>query len=162
MNKKGFTLIEILAVIVIIGIISTIGIISVTRNIAESRDATVVDLAKNYAEGARTLRGKGDLYYEPKNGEAVVIPYEHVNGTEIENKDETGYGEIMPSYCFVGIVNNNNNYTYYVNQLDESFHFLDRVEYNNVTKDDILVGTEEMARVSLIELKAPYNDFYIK
>lgn len=161
MKKNGFTLIEILAVIVIIGIISIIGVIAVSSNIAESRDASVVDLAKNYAEAARTLRGKGDLYYEPKNGEAVIIPYSQVNGTEIENKDVTGYGDILPSYCFVGIVNNNNNYTYYVNQMDEGYHMLDRAEYNSVSKDDILVGVEEAARVSLPEIKAPFNDFHI-
>ena len=31
MNNKGFSLIEILAVVVILGIVSTIGIVSVTR-----------------------------------------------------------------------------------------------------------------------------------
>lgn len=161
MNKKGFTLIEILAVIVIIGIISGIGIVSISRNIAQSRDESVVDLAKNYAEAARTMRGKDNLYYEPKSGEAIIMSYDAVDATEIENKEKTGYGEIIPSYSFVGIVNNNNNYSYYINQVDESYHILDRVEYNTVTTDDILVGVDQLASHSITELKAPYNSFGI-
>ena len=36
-NNKGFSLIEILAVVVILGIVSTIGIVSVTRLIDNSK-----------------------------------------------------------------------------------------------------------------------------
>lgn len=162
MKKNGFTLIEILAVIVIIGIVSTIGIVSVSNNIISSRDSSVVTLGKNYAESARTMRAREGFWYDPKDGEAIIIPYSQIDGSSIENKDVTGYGDIIPSYCFIGVVNTKNNYSYYINQVDESFHALDRAEYNSVSKSDIISGAEDFTGSGIIELKAPLSSFNIK
>ena len=54
-NSKGFTLIELLAVIVIMGILMMVAIPSVSRVIENSRKDTYVDIAKSYANAARTL-----------------------------------------------------------------------------------------------------------
>ena len=54
-NSKGFTLVELLAVIVIMGILMMVAIPSVTRTIENSRKDTYVDIAKSYANAARTL-----------------------------------------------------------------------------------------------------------
>ena len=53
-NSKGFTLVELLAVIVIMGILMMVAIPSVTRTIENSRKDTFVDIAKSYANAART------------------------------------------------------------------------------------------------------------
>ena len=161
MKKNGFTLIEILAVIVIIGITATIGIIAVSRNINKSKDSSIVDLAKNYGEGARTMKGTDSFYYDPKANEALIIPYSQITGVDIENRDVTGYGEIVPNYCYVGIVNEGNKYKYYITQLDESYHFIDKAEYNSLSKDDILLGQEELVSHGVKELKAPFQSFNI-
>ena len=161
MKNKGFTLIEILAVIVIIGIVSTIGIISVSNNIGKSRDASVVDLAKTYAEAARSMKGSGELYYEPKTKEAIILPYKQINNVDIENKDVTGYGDLIPSYCYVGIVNDGKKNVYYVTQLDDTYHFIDRAEYNALSKTDIVLGEEELVSRRVKEIKAPYSSFNI-
>lgn len=161
MNKKGFTLIELLAVIVILGIITTIVITIVTDSINSSKDESVVELAKNYAESARVMKSNDSLYYEPKNNEATIIPYEQITGTEISNKDKTAYGNIIPSYCFVGIVNNNNKYSYYINQVDQGSRILNGADYNNVSKDDIIVGAEQVTSNDLKELVPPYSTFSI-
>ena len=54
-NKKGFTLVELLAVIVIMGILMMVAIPSVTRTIENSRKDTFVDIAKSYGNAVRTL-----------------------------------------------------------------------------------------------------------
>ena len=54
-NNKGFTLVELLAVIVIMGILMMVAIPSVTRTIENSRKDTFVDIAKAYGNAARTL-----------------------------------------------------------------------------------------------------------
>ena len=161
MNKKGFTLIEILAVIIIIGIFATIGIIAISGNILKSRDATVVDLAQVYGDAARTMRARDDFYYDPKSGEAIIIPYSQVSGSEIENKDVTGYGKIIDSFCYIGVVNSNNQYKYYITQVDETYHILDRVEYNSLDEDDIVEGSQALANAGVKELKAPLAGFSI-
>ena len=54
-DSKGFTLVELLAVIVIMGILMMVAIPSVSRVIENSRKDTYVDIAKSYANAARTL-----------------------------------------------------------------------------------------------------------
>ena len=54
-NNKGFTLVELLAVIVIMGILMMVAIPSVTRTIENSRKDSFVDIAKSYGNSARTL-----------------------------------------------------------------------------------------------------------
>ncbi len=162
MNKKGFTLIEILAVIVIIGIVATIGIVSISSSVLKSRDASVVDLAKVHADAARTMRARDDFFYEPKSGEAIIIPYSQVTGAEIENKDVTGYGSIIDYYCYIGVVNDNNKFKYYITQVDDSYHILDRVEYNLIDEDKILQGSNELSENNVKALKAPLTGFSIK
>ena len=54
-NSKGFTLVELLAVIVIMGILMMVAIPSVTRTIENSRKDTFVDIAKSYGNAVRTL-----------------------------------------------------------------------------------------------------------
>lgn len=161
MNKKGFTLIELLAVIVILGIVTTIVITIVSDSINSSKDESVIELAKNYAESARVMRSNDSLYYEPKNNEATIIPYNQITGTEISNKDKTAYGEIIPSYCFIGIVNNNNKYSYYINQVDQGSRILNGSNYNSVSKDDIIVGAEQTQSNNMKELTTPYTTFNI-
>ena len=162
MNKKGFTLIEILAVIVIIGIMATVGIIAISGSILKSRDASFVDLAKVYAESARTMRATDEMFYDPKSGEAIIIPYASVVGSEIENKDVTGYGNIIDSYCYIGVVNENSNYKYYVTQVDDTYHIIDRVEYNSIDEENIFEGVDELSSREVRNLKAPFNGMYLR
>ena len=158
MNKKGFTLIELLAIIIIIGAITTIAIVSITNSINKSKDESFIDLAKNYVESARTMRAEDKLFYEPRKDEAIIIPYSEITGTEISHNDVTGYGKILPEYCFIGIVNNNGNYVYYINQVDDSDHILAGIDSNTVSKADIALEGD-FSKIKGI--KTPFSTFSV-
>ena len=159
MNKKGFTLIELIAIIVVLGIIMTIVAVSVSDNVDKSKKESVSELAKNYAESVRSMRANGELNYEPKKDEVLIIPYNQIKILDITNSNATGYGKILPSYCFVGVMNKNNNYLYFINQVDESFHILDRINYNNLSKEDVQASEDILA--NLAQVTAPLSSFNI-
>ena len=71
-NKKGFSMVEILAVVVILGIVSTIGIVSVTRILDKSRqhyyetqESQLISAAQAYAANNSSIRPK-NLYESKK------------------------------------------------------------------------------------------------
>ena len=49
-NNKGFTLIEVLAVIVLLGIIMSVAIVAISGYVEESKLKTYVNIAKEYID----------------------------------------------------------------------------------------------------------------
>ena len=70
-SRKGFTLVELLAVIVIMGILITVTIPSITRVIENSRKDTFVDTAKSYVNAAKALWADNTLTCGGKVSSAV-------------------------------------------------------------------------------------------
>ena len=77
-NKKGFTLIEILAVIIIIGIVAIIAVPSITKYINGSKDTIYISYEKTMVDAARNMVSDCVINNEdcelPKNeGKKIVI-----------------------------------------------------------------------------------------
>lgn len=67
-NKKAFSLIELLAVVIIMGILLLIGVISVTEYISESRKDTYLTNARLHVDAARRMYGAETLSQMPNDG----------------------------------------------------------------------------------------------
>src|SRR5574344_1356152 len=107
MNKKGFTLVELLAVIVILGVIALIVTPIVTGVIKKSKDSAAINSSYQYEEAA-------ELYVSEATGNNKELIYSNmvsvveVTGTTASggyikaNKDgEIAYGLILDDRCVV-------------------------------------------------------------
>ena len=147
-KNKGFTLIEILAVIIIIGIIGVIGIVSVSRYIEDSRKTAFVNVAKNYLDQAKSMKANDELYHDPKNTEAVLIPI-----SEIKIEDDNGktsYGKIDEDNSYIVIVNEKGKYHYYITLVDETGHAFEMENVNTIDEKKIKVRGKNNTRVQSI------------
>ena len=111
MNKKGFTLIEIIAVVVILGVIMFIAVPSISTYILGSRKDTYISDAKRFVNGAKTnvetkkiiVNRKDTTYYIPKKCLAV------------DKAENSPYGKWDKVYVAVTY---DNNYNYYFTSID--------------------------------------------
>lgn len=116
MNKKGFTLIEILAVIIILGVIMTIAVPNVLSMIDRNKKDTFIEHAKMMATQAEyTIRKDVSIEY-PSEGKAIILTLEYLNTSDIA---ESPYGTpYNKERSFVAIVNEKvegfTEYKYYV------------------------------------------------
>ena len=159
-NKKGFTLVELLAVIVIMGILMMVAIPSISRVIENSRKDTFVDIAKSYANAAKTLWTADTLTCEGTVASAVDDGdyYILINTTESArttlpvlvdqggksswgNRDVNGYARVH-----VETVTDNNGEpkrttTFYVS-LSDGTHGL--IDDGSMTSDNLKKGNVKM------------------
>ena len=160
-NKKGFTLVELLAVIVIMGILMMVAIPSISRVIENSRKDTFVDIAKSYANAAKTLWtadtltcegtvasavDDGDYYIliNTKESARTVLPVLVDQGGKSSwgNRDVNGYVRVH-----VETVTDNNGEpkrttTFYVSLSDGTHGLIDN---GSMTSDNLKKGNVKMS-----------------
>ena len=159
-DQNGFTLVELLAVIVIMGILMMVAIPSISRVIENSRKDTFVDIAKSYANAAKTLWTADTLTCEGTVASAVDDGdyYVLINTTESArtvlpvlvdqggksswgNRDVNGYVRVH-----VETVTDNNGEpkrttTFYVGLSDGTHGLIDE---GSMTSDNLKKGNVKM------------------
>ena len=114
MNKKGFTLIELMAVIIILGVLMIIAVPSVTKYIEESRKNGYVTTAKNIANGVRNMLYSGALKLDDKN----TTYYVDARCAKTENAYKSPYGDFVNAY--VVVAPSYDNYEYFWTSVDNA------------------------------------------
>lgn len=106
MNKKGFTLAELLGVVVILAITSGLVVISVTALIKNGKNGVYQNLEK-------TLRGGAENYFIDNsssipsiNGSKNITYIQLLNGNYIDKYDDPNGGDCSSSYVIVSRENN--------------------------------------------------------
>ncbi len=74
-NKNGFTMLELLAVIIILGILITLAYTGVSRYLKQARNATYEDFEKNITAGVTNylIEHSGSI---PSEGESLIVDVE--------------------------------------------------------------------------------------
>lgn len=136
-NKNGFTLIEILAVIIILGVIMTIAVPNVLSMLDRNKKDTFIENAKLMANQAEyTIRKDTEIEY-PSEGNAIILTLEYLNTNDIS---ESPYGtSYSPTKSFVAIVNNTTGgiteYKYYVHLVACTDNGCANTDENSVNKN---------------------------
>jgi len=154
MNRKGFTLIEILAVIIILGVVMTIAVPNVLSMIDRNKKDTVIEHAKMMATQAEyTIRKDTSIEY-PADNNAIILTLEYLNTNDIS---ESPYNVMYnPTRSFVAIVKETINgiaeYKYYVHLVacgDDtcSMATANRNRGINLIDVDLLTGGERFNKV---------------
>lgn len=141
-KNKGFTLIEVLAVIVIIGILALIANPLVQGFIISSRKASYASSASSYLESIKAKMEMGE-YGEIESGETMIVPLKHLKlerGLIVESPFakydfERSYAIIYPHETKTGPA-----FRYFINITDESGHAIKEGTFNTLSKDKVEAG----------------------
>lgn len=103
MNKKGFTLTELLAVIIILGVISMVAVPSFMRYINGSSDRYYTSLESNLESTTKEYMAENTNYYPKNNGDTNSIKGTNlINAGLIEKiTDDKGNDCSASSYVIV-------------------------------------------------------------
>ena len=114
MKSKGFTLAELLGVIVILGVISLIATVSITSSMKNSKEQLYDIQVENILNGAKTW-ASGNVFKLPENdGEAIYLTLAELKEAGFVEKDITNplTNELFSDTMQVKITKINNNYNY--------------------------------------------------
>lgn len=137
MNKKnGFTLIEVVAVIIIIGVVMLIAVPSVLEYIRNSDDEAYASNAMAYVETVRaeySMEEYGDLL---DIDEIMIVPIKNIT-LEKSDGGESPYGAYDYDKCYVLITRERNGYQYYVTMSDVSGFGINHKGVNELNKSAV-------------------------
>lgn len=131
-NKNGFTLIEILAVIIIIGVVMLIAVPAVSNYINSSRKSAYITTAKEYIKEAQSKIATKDYELYDKN----ATYYIDIKNLPLESGGDSPFGDWVEAYVVV-IYLPPDGYKYYWTSIDSSGFKVDLTEVEELDEDDI-------------------------
>lgn len=113
MNNKGFTLVEILAMLVVLGILMVITIPNVTGILANNKFKVMKADADKTVDTAKIRFSQLKPVNKPKVNECVVYSLNALNNTGDITKGPNG-GQYLQYESFVAVTRKANRYEYYI------------------------------------------------
>lgn len=133
MNRKAFTMIEIIFVIVIIGSILLFAIPGVTKMIENSKKDTMIIDAKDMVQKAKIYIMAGKAKYPTYN--SLTLTLNQIDSRK-EIKDSPFGGSYKREESFVKIKKQNSEYVFTVTLIDEKGNKIKNVDSNELNGDD--------------------------
>ena len=146
-NRKGFTLVELLAVIVILGVLLGILIPVVSNYINNSRKSGFVASAKEFADSVKHDATEGDFQQPIQKNDVTIVT---LDKSAIQNKKEKSSfgGEYLYNQSYVAIINigdgTNPEYKYFVSLQDSKNYAIPLTARDELDNDDVVVARNKM------------------
>ena len=116
-DKKGFTLVELLATVVILGIIMIVAVPNVMGILTRNRSNTYLEDAKKLSTLAEyQVRSGSNVIQKPATGQCIVMTLSYLDNAEFE--DAPNGGEYLKNVSFVVVKKEGNELKYYVQLLE--------------------------------------------
>ena len=150
MRKKGFTIIEILAVIIIIGAISMIGVISINAYLANSEKDIYIANLKTFVKAAKDLYNSDRLAQEPRANEALIIPLELLELDQSAGY-KSPYGTYIKESTYIIVTRENDQNTYYIVALDSGDIGINCVRENKLHRREIIIDNIDIDKIKTLD-----------
>lgn len=110
-NNKGFTLIEIIAVVAILGILSVVVVPNIFSLVTQSRDEIYLqDARRLIAQAQYKMSSNSSNIEKPSNGECIVMSLNYLNINDFQSPPHGG--AYMSDASFVAIKSDGGTYKY--------------------------------------------------
>ena len=138
-NNKGFTLIEILAVIVLLGMLMSVALVAISKYVEDSKLKSYITIANQYMEIASIEIAKQELVIRDTN----TVYYIHINNLESEEDiSKSPFGKWADAYVVVVIDPDTGDYNYYWTSVDEAGYRVDETIDADLTVNSIYVTND--------------------
>jgi len=151
-NKKAFTLIELLAVIVILAVLMAIAIPKVTQYITKSRKDSFITTAKDYVDAVRKDT-TSELFDFPIGVDDVTIISLDLVKLEKGGKKSPFNGTWLPKYTYVAVINvgtdEDPDYEYFFAARDSKRYTIALTEEDSLTRSSIIRNNTSGTKVKI-------------
>lgn len=155
MNIKGFTLVELLGVIVILAIVLTIAIPATTNYVDSSKREAFSDVLKEYVDAVQKSLAAED-YVAPIYANQVLIVSLDLIPLDKGKLESSFDSEWVKSKSYVVVINTgsaeNIEYTYLVAGQDEDRHAIPLMDIDDVTRNEVITNAKNKMEVTIQSL----------
>ena len=151
MKKNGFTLIEIIAVIVIIGIVMLIAVPAVINYTRNSNQSVYANNIGSFMEQAKLLYGEKQYGPYMDEDEIMLVPISVIETTKGDNK-RSPYGSFINEQSYIIIERKGKTVYYYASAVDT-------MSWGLVTKREDEINNDVIEKISSTEIY-PINSLY--
>ncbi len=152
MNKKAFTLIELLAVIVILGVILMIAIPKVSQYINRSKKDSFVDEARLYIDAVRNDLTSENYPAPIGTNDVLIVTIDKVKMEKAHKKSPFG-GKYLYNKSYVAVINTtdgtNPEYEYYFAGQDTKGYAIPLTAEKNLSRDVIVANAKNKMEVTI-------------
>lgn len=117
-NNKGFTLVEVLAMLIVLGILMAITVPNITGILNQQKDGATVDDASRLVSSAQTIIATKREIARPISGNCKVLFMNYLDSGDDYNKTANG-GEYLRDDSFVIVKREGSKMLYYVRLVEK-------------------------------------------